>query len=204
MKTLQLQSLKSQMSPHFIFNALNSISAMYIKGDTIRADSFLTSFSKMIREVVDSSDRLIVKLKEELDFVGNYLNLEQVRHEERLSFSINIPDKCKDISIPSMCIHAFVENSIKHGFIGKEKLHIQIDVICKTDFVIITIMDNGAGFNKDREDGRREGKGLKMVSEIFKTFQLISGKKIQYTITDMSDNKSESTRGSLIEIEAQI
>ncbi len=177
-----MQAVKSQMSPHFIFNALNSISAMYIKGDVVRADEFLTSFSKMIREVVDSSDKLVVTVAEEINFVKNYLELEQVRHEDRLSFTINLPEDCKQVSLPSMSIHTFVENSIKHGFRGKDKMHIHINVLCHSKTLNITIEDNGAGYNSKKDNSDREGKGLQMIKDIFDTYYAISGKKIEYTI----------------------
>lgn len=204
MRTLQMQAVKSQVSPHFIFNALNSISAMYIKGDATRADEFLTRFSRMIREVVDSSDKLVVTLAEEINFVKNYLELEQVRHKDRLSFGINMPDDCKLVNLPSMSIHTFVENSIKHGFRGKDKMHILINVICHSKALKITIEDNGAGYNYEKEGAVRQGKGLQMIKDIFDTYYAISGKKINYSILDIGDNQADGKHGSLVEINAEI
>ncbi len=204
MRTLQIQAIKSQMSPHFIFNALNSISAMYIKGDVVRADEFLTSFSKMIREVVDSSDKLVVTVAEEIDFVRNYLELEQVRYEDRLSFGINLPDDCKSVNLPSMSIHTFVENSIKHGFRGKEKMHIKVNVLCHSKTLNISISDNGIGYNAAKINSVRKGKGLKMVKDIFDTYFAISGKKIIYTIHDIGDKQAGGNHGSLVEINADL
>lgn len=204
MRTLQMQAIKNQMSPHFIFNALNSISAMYIKGDIVRADEFLTSFSKMIREVVDSSDKLVVTVAEEIDFVRNYLELEKVRHGDRLSFSINLPGECKLVNLPSMSIHTFVENSIKHGFSGRDKMHIQVNVLCHSKSLNISIVDNGIGYDSAKHNSSKQGKGLKMVKDIFDTYFATSGKKIKYTIRDLGDKQAGGKHGSLVEIIADI
>ncbi len=200
MRTLQMQAVKSQMSPHFIFNALNSISAMYIKGDVARADEFLTSFSRMIREVVDSSDKLVVTVDEEIEFVRNYLELEKVRHEERLSFEIKVPKECKSVNLPSMSVHTFVENSIKHGFRGKDKMHIKINVLCHSKTLNIIIQDNGAGFNSEKENTGREGKGLQMIKDIFETYYSIFDKRIDYNIVNLADEYSDDSQGTKVEI----
>ncbi len=207
LRTLQLQSLKSQMNPHFIFNALNSISAMYMKGDSVKAQKFLNSFSRMIREVVDSSDRVIVTLKEEMDFVRNYLELEKVRYGENFSFQIAIPEDCQGTELPSMCIHAFVENSVKHGFPDKSgEMLIEIKAIRNQDQVALYILDNGIGINGNEFRYGRKGRGLEMVSGILKSYTSISGKSIHYSIRKLNENDSEMhgsgklETGSVIEL----
>ena len=204
LRTLQIQSVKSQMSPHFIYNALNSISAMYIKGDTDRADSFLTSFSKMIREVVDSSDRIIVDMSEELNFVTNYPELQKVRFDGRLSYNINVPDRCSEVMIPSMTIHTFVENSIKHGFAGsRKKLNIDISANCSDKKARLTITDNGIGIERSRGEEDRDGKGMRLVKEIFEAYYLIKKKQISYNISDLAVVR-EGEHGTLVEIEIEL
>ncbi len=189
LRTLQLRSLKSQMNPHFIFNALNSISAMYMKGDSAKAQKFLNSFSRMIREVVDSSDRVIVTLKEEMDFVRNYLELEKVRYGDNFTFQITIPDDCRMIQLPSMCIHTFVENSVKHGFPDKSgEMLIEVKAIRNQDQVALYILDNGIGMNGSDIRYGRKGRGLEMVSGILKSYTSISGKSIHYSIRNLHEN----------------
>jgi hypothetical protein len=203
-KTLQLQSVKSQMSPHFIFNALNSISSMYIKGDTARADSFLTSFSRMIREVVDSSDRIIVKLSEEVRFVQSYLELQKVRYGDRLDYLIEIQDECSSIMIPSLSVHTFVENSIKHAFpANKSKMNIMLEAECVNGMARITIRDNGIGC-KSSKSTDREGKGTRLVSEIFGAYNLIYRKKISYTLSDLSETGEQNSTGTLVQIDIEL
>ena len=205
MRTLQLQSVKSQMSPHFIFNALNSISAMYIKGDTERADSFLTSFSRMIREVVDSSDRIIVELNEEIRFVKSYLELQKVRYGERLDYSIKIQEECSKIMVPSMSIHTFVENSIKHGFPEKEtKMNIRVDAVCGGGIAEINVTDNGIGLKNSKSPTKREGKGTKLITDIFEAYYSIYRKRIRYSLTDLSEEGKGNTDGTLVRIEIEL
>lgn len=203
-RTLQLQSVKSQMSPHFIFNALNSISSMYIKGDAARADSFLTSFSRMIREVVDSSDRIVVGLDEEIRFVHSYLELQKVRYGDRLDYSIDIHDDCYSVQIPSMSIHIFVENSIKHAFPGKDrKMNIILAAECENGIARITILDNGIGINSSKP-ADREGKGTRLISEIFGAYNLIYRKKIGYTLSDLSETGEDNRTGTLVQIDIEL
>jgi hypothetical protein len=199
LRTLQLQSLKSQMNPHFIFNALNSISAMYMKGDSEKAQKFLNSFSRMIREVVDSSDRVIVTLEEEMDFVRNYLELEKVRYGENFSFQIAIPEDCQGIQLPSMCIHTFVENSVKHGFPDKSgEMLIEVKAIRNQDQVALYILDNGIGMTGSEFRYGRKGRGLEMVKGILKSYTSISGKQIHFSMRNVNETESES--GSVVEL----
>lgn len=202
LKTLQLKSVKNQMNPHFIFNSLNSISAMYLQKDISRADSFLTSFSKMIRKVVDSSDQPIVSLKEEMDFVKNYLELEQIRYGKCFVFEIFLPEDCQTIMLPSMSIHLFVENAVKHAFPGrKNDIRINVNVSCSENNVLVRISDNGKGFeNREIDDGQRKGKGLQMVDEIFTAYTEITQRKINYSISNISDSGEGDGRGTLVEI----
>ena len=200
LRTLQLQSLKSQMNPHFIFNALNSISAMYMQGNSKKADRFLTSFSRMIREVVDSSDRVIVTLREEMDFVENYLELEKIRYGENFRFSFDIPEDCQDVELPSMCIHTFVENSVKHAFPDKLQT-MQVEVIARKmdNMVKVQIRDNGIGFGNAGNPSGRTGRGMKIVSEIIRNYARASGRKIHYTYQNVGSG-DQLVEGSLVEL----
>lgn len=200
LRTLQLQSLKSQMNPHFIFNALNSISSMYMQGYTKKANSFLISFSKMIREVVDSSDRVVVSLREEIAFVKNYLELEKIRYGENFNFIFDIQEDCLEVEIPSMCVHAFVENSVKHAFPHKDQhMEIEVSAVKKGKLTLVCIRDNGIGFgNADKMDGRT-GRGMQIVSDIIHNYSLASGRKIHYTYGS-SEPEANPPKGSLVEL----
>ncbi len=200
LRTLQLQSLKSQMNPHFIFNALNSISAMYMKGNTLKAEKFLNRFSRMIREVVDSSDRVFVTLAEEMEFVRNYLELEKIRYGDNFSYSIHIPDDCKGTELPSMCIHSFAENSVKHAFPDKKKLmKIEIKATRRERMLKIEIRDNGVGFGNAENPDDRKGRGMQIISEILQSYTKASGKKIHYTSQNIG-SEEKPPEGSLINL----
>ncbi len=200
LRTLQLQSLKSQMNPHFIFNALNSISSMYMQGHTEKANSFLISFSKMIREVVDSSDRVVVSLREEIAFVKNYLELEKIRYGEHFNFIFDIQEECLEVEIPSMCVHTFVENSVKHAFPHKDQhMEIEVSAVKRGTLTVVRIRDNGIGFgNADKLDGRT-GRGMQIVSDIIHNYSLASGRKIHFTYGS-GEPEANPPQGSLVEL----
>ena len=164
---------------------------IFMKGDSEKAQKFLNSFSRMIREVVDSSDQVIVTLREEIYFVRNYLELEKVRYGENFSFQIDIPEDCQKIQLPSMCIHTFVENSVKHGFPDKSgEMRIEVKAKRKGERAALYILDNGIGVKDSKSLYGRKGRGLELVSGILKSYTSISGKRIHYTIRNRSASDS--------------
>lgn len=113
-KESQLMSLKSQLNPHFIFNCLNSIRAL-IDEDPLKAKDSVTRLSSILRSTLLLNKRKEVSLKEELELVRNFLDLEHVRYEERLHYSIEADSSVMDVQLPPFIIQSQVENAIKHG-----------------------------------------------------------------------------------------
>jgi sensor histidine kinase YesM len=113
-KDFELKTLKSQLNPHFMFNALNSIRSL-IEEDREKAKSAITQLSNIFRYSLRIERIETVPLEEEIKTVADYLALEQVRFEDRLNFSINIAQESNNIEIPPMMIQTLVENGIKHG-----------------------------------------------------------------------------------------
>lgn len=149
---LQLKSLKAQMNPHFMFNAMNSIQSLILKGDKHEAYQYLSKFSLLIRENLNMSEKSFVSFEEELFFLRNYLALEKLRLGDMFSYTFIGVNDIGDIRIPSMIIQPFVENAIKHGLFhlvsGKEKLEIQFE---QKEVFYCTISDNGIGLKKANE-----------------------------------------------------
>jgi len=200
LRTLQLRSLKSQLNPHFIFNALNSISAMYMKGDRERADAFLRNFSRMIREVVDSSERIEVTLEEELGFVEKYLALEQVRYGSHFKYSVEVPPACNSWKIPSMCVFNFVENAVKHAFPDKNAdMRIDIGAGYTTDTGFILIRDNGVGISQTGPAAGTGGRGIRMVDDILRAYNRLSHTSFVYSVRDLK-KQGEGQSGTEVEI----
>lgn len=113
-KESQLMSLKSQLNPHFIFNCLNSIRAL-IDEDPLKAKDSVTRLSSILRSTLLLNKRKEVSLKEELELVRNFLDLEHVRYEERLNYFIEADPAVRDVLLPPFIIQSQVENAIKHG-----------------------------------------------------------------------------------------
>ncbi|MGY5351466.1 sensor histidine kinase [Wenyingzhuangia sp. IMCC45533] len=153
---LQLKSLKAQMNPHFMFNAMNSIQSLVLKGDKHEAYQYLSKFSDMIRENLNMSEKSFVSFDEECSLLKKYLELEKLRFKENFIYHIVGDDYIEDIKIPSMIIQPFVENAIKHGLLHKKegikKLHINFT---KSDVLECEITDNGVGCEQSLEINRK-------------------------------------------------
>ncbi len=138
-KDFELKTLKSQLNPHFMFNALNSIRAL-IDEDPPSAQTAVTKLSNILRYSLKIERHETVSLAEEIQTVADYLALESIRFEERLKYNINIEPKSERVEVPPMMVQTLVENGIKHGISTRQeggeisisskiidsKLHIQI------------------------------------------------------------------------------
>lgn len=145
---LEMKALQAQMNPHFVFNCLNSINHMIIQNRGTEASRYLTRFSKLLRMALEYSDEPTISLKEELEMLDMYLQLESLRFKEQFSYNIHIDDKVNphDTHLPAMIMQPFVENAIWHGLLPKDGPgHLQIDVSRDAEFLHCTIEDNGIG-----------------------------------------------------------
>ncbi len=116
---LQFESLKNQISPHYLFNCLNTVSSLLFK-DTRVAEEFIRRMADTFRYVLSHQKQKLVSLREELEFVKAYYFLLQVRYEYHLKLDINIPQNILDSSVPPMTLQLLVENAVKHNKISKE------------------------------------------------------------------------------------
>ncbi|MDO6597747.1 histidine kinase [Oceanihabitans sp. 2_MG-2023] len=146
----QLENLRSQMNPHFIFNALNSIQDYIILNEKKLARQYLVKFSRLIRTYLEHSQTNEVTLNEEIKTLNLYLELEKERFDDDLSFHIHI-DESLDVDailVPSLFIQPYVENALKHGLLHKTKnKKLQLNFLKDNDsnFLICEIIDNGIG-----------------------------------------------------------
>ncbi len=146
---LEQNMLRSQMNPHFLFNSLNSIKLYIINNDKKNAVHYLNKFSKLVRRILDGSSLKETTLSEELETVELYLNIENIRFSEGISYSINVADDIDpgQLKIPSLVLQPFLENAIWHGLSSKEgEKNLWLDVSRKDDIhIVISIVDNGVG-----------------------------------------------------------
>ncbi len=198
----QLENLRSQMNPHFIFNVLNSIQEYIISNDKYTASLYLTEFSKLIRMYLEHSRREEINLDEELKALKIYLDLEKDRFEEDFEYSIHLDTNVNKerMTVPSLFIQPYVENAIKHGLLHKEKNKIvSINFIYdkKYDQLICKIVDNGIGrkeSEKINEKKRRDHKSFatKAIDNRVDLLNKNRERKIRVEIKDLETENQES------------
>jgi len=190
---VKLQALKSQMNSHFLFNVLSSIQFYIISHDVDNALYYLERFSKLIRTTLDFSDKKSVNLNEELNYLKQYIEIENIRLENPIIFTqiVDSTLNLNSIDIEPLLLQPFIENSIIHAFpntILKPEITIKIEPI--NNHIKILIIDNGIGF-QDKRDKEYESKGILIVK---KRLSL----KNKYTENKMKINSSKN--GTIIEI----
>ncbi|MBL7964106.1 MAG: tetratricopeptide repeat protein [Flavobacteriales bacterium] len=145
---LQTQVLRSQMNPHFIFNALNSINAFVQRNDADGASSYLSKFARVMRGVLENSRHREVALQDDLETLRGYMELEQKRMENKFDFTIEVDEDIdpEQVMVPPLVLQPLVENAIWHGIAAKEGLgHISVKVEQQGDQLIWCIEDDGVG-----------------------------------------------------------
>jgi two-component system LytT family sensor kinase len=161
----QLQALKMQLHPHFLFNTLHTITAL-VHEDPERAERVIARLSELLRLFLATSTIHEVSLGEELRILDLYLEIERTRFEDRLSFHCDVPSELRDAMVPNLVLQPLVENAIRHG-VGKKSGPGWISVAAERygETLVLRVTDNGEGLREagsDRETGGRpeSGKGL--------------------------------------------
>lgn len=191
----QLENLRSQMNPHFIFNALNSIQEYIVTNEKVNASAYLVKFSKLIRLYLEHSRENEVSLEEEIKALQFYLELEKDRFEEKLNFTISVDSNINPqlTKIPSLFIQPYVENSIKHGLLHKkENRLLKVNFNKVENLLECIIEDNGIGRKASEEINkhRRELHKSFATSANEKRVELINktrNKKVSVKIEDLKD-----------------
>jgi hypothetical protein len=189
---LQMRSIQNQLDPHFTFNILQSFGYLMNETDNEKATYLFDKYADLLKRTVLNSDKVLVTLEEELNFVESYILLERFRQQERFKHVIEISDEVEQqIHIPKMLIHIFVENAIKHG-LRHRKPGGELVISAKRDdrFFKISIRDNGIGREAASKLARfSTGKGLGILEQILELYYLLHRKKIKYYITDLKVNQ---------------
>jgi len=156
-----LASVKAQMNPHFIFNALNSIQSFIYLDDKKNAIAYLTKFSQLTRTILDMSNKNEVTLQEEIDAILIYLELEKMRFDDTMQYTVSVASNINaaTLYLPSMIIQPYIENAIKHGLLHKKgERWLTCSFEMEGGFLKVTVDDNGIGrlrsgeLNKKRKD----------------------------------------------------
>lgn len=198
------QALTRQMDPHFVFNTLNSIQSFILKNDHLASSQYLSKFAKLMRLILNNSQKQAVPLSDEIDALALYMELESLRFRQKFDFSINIdPSVEKEtIFIPAFLVQPFIENAIWHGIMGlKTRGMIRVDFSREGEQLICTIEDNGIGRAKSSEmksnlDIDKKSMGISLVESRLKLLNNFYGEnlRIQYTDIYNDDNQPAGTR----------
>lgn len=187
-KELEIKAVRSQMNPHFIFNALNSIQSLINGNQYKEANIYLSKFAVLLRGVLKNSEKPTVTLSDELQAVELYCQLEQLRFEFKFEISI-APEVDGDlIEIPGMIIQPLVENAIVHGLSPKgNEGELNINIERQNGNLCVCVTDNGGGLNSQKVDElSQKGFGLKLVEERINILNL-DGKEASLIVENRSD-----------------
>jgi tetratricopeptide (TPR) repeat protein len=205
-------NLRQQMNPHFIFNTLNSIQYYMYQHDKLSTNNYLTKFSSLMRKVLENSQHTSVPLKDEMDALTLYLELEKIRFKDKFDYSITIDEEIDPIlyKIPTMLIQPYVENSICHGLIPAEnKGLISIDMKLKNDYISCVIEDNGigreaSGIKKmNQANGNHQSIGTRIVKSRLDLVNSLYGTDLKTVYTDLKSPDGEP-QGTRVEIHIPI
>jgi hypothetical protein len=187
----KLTAIRSQMNPHFIFNSLNSIQDLILKGDVERSYSYITTFSDLIRRSLNYSEKELIDFEQELKLLELYLSLEKLRFKKDLSYEVET-NGISDILVPPMLIQPFIENAIAHGLLHKEGDKTLKITFTLGEALICRIEDNGIGREKAMAILKRQRAGHESFSgaAIKRRFDILSavfGGKFGYVYEDKAD-----------------
>lgn len=162
LKESQLQVLRTQINPHFLFNSLNSLNSL-IASKPDKAGEMLIELSDYMRYSINSINEQFTPLQSELNQIERYVSIEKIRFGKRLSFDIDVCEKCPQIQVPAMILQPLVENAIKHGLYGDlEGVKIILKINIQNQFLLINISNN---FNSEQTSPKGTGLGLRNIQD---------------------------------------
>ena len=157
----QLDALRLEIQPHFLFNTLNSVSALIRLKEHDNALRMLIGLSDLLRAAVEQPKNHLVALNDELDFVRRYVDLQRVRFADRLDVRYEIADDCAGLAVPTFLLQPLVENALRHGAAPRPgRCHVEIGASADSGRLRLWVADDGAGLRRDFDLDRHAGTGL--------------------------------------------
>lgn len=204
---LENSALRTQMSPHFIFNSLNTINSFINRNDPAKANQYISKFSKLIRLILDHSREKKITLAEELEVLELYVQLERIRFDNKFSYHIDIDENIvtDTTEIPPLIIQPFVENAILHGLLPLQEGGIlKIAVRKYLSNILCVIEDNGIGrqqakLNKPDHTRHRKSHGIDITLKRIELFNKEHGFNSSVQITDLKNTEGKAA-GTRVEI----
>lgn len=208
MADIEMQALRAQMNPHFIFNCLNSINRYIVKSDQATASLYLTRFAKLIRLILDNSNARTVPLANELEALRLYIEMESIRFEKQFTYAITVEENVvpDHVFVPPMVIQPFVENAIWHGLLHKEEaghLDILVRRLGGNGVLECTITDNGVGREraaelKSKSASPNKSLGMKLTENRLAILNERSAWNASVVIEDLHDHYGEAAGTKVI------
>ena len=198
-KELEIQALRSQMNPHFIFNCLNAINRFILGHETEAASDYLTKFSRLMRMIMNHSRSAYISLAEEIDILRLYLDMERLRFKDAFDYRIVIADELDtdEIRIPPLLVQPFVENAVWHGLMHKEERgSLTISFSANGDLLTCVVRDNGIGRKyaaqlKSKSVEKHKSMGMQITAERMALLSGMDTTRPFFAIEDLYDEHGE-------------
>jgi LytS/YehU family sensor histidine kinase len=207
MYQLEQKALQLQMNPHFLFNSLNSIQSFVVNNDIDNAIHYLSKFSQLMRRILGNSSESSVPLRDELQALRLYLEIESLRFYGKFSFDIQMDPEIDDsfLEIPPMILQPYVENAILHGLMhSPKKGHLQITLSLEEDNVLCVIQDDGIGRERAaqirKESGiERKSRGMLITKQRLDVLNQYTEDIYTVNVIDLHDEEGQAN-GTRVEI----
>ncbi|MDC6364459.1 MULTISPECIES: tetratricopeptide repeat protein [Flavobacteriaceae] len=198
---LEKSMLRAQMNPHFIFNALNSIQHFVHSGDTKNSLKYLTKFSKLLRQVLESSVNIILPLNDEIELLKIYVELESLRFDNSFNYTFHI-DENLDVyayEVPTLLIQPYIENAILHGLMPKKgDKKLEISFLDKENYVECIVEDNGVGFLADAKTNKNNpSRGMSITAKRIEALRKFSNEQL-ISIENLNIGDASGTRVTIL------
>ncbi|WP_205510614.1 tetratricopeptide repeat-containing sensor histidine kinase [Longitalea arenae] len=208
---LEMQALRAQMNPHFIFNCLSSINSFILKNESEAASDYLTKFARLIRMVMHNSKEAVITLEDELEMLQLYLDMERLRFKKAFDYTITFKNEvdASFIYIPPLLLQPFAENAIWHGLLHKEgKKHLSIAFSEENNLLHCSIVDNGIGREaattvEGKSPEKQKSMGLKITRQRLALFNGVKDLQNVLAIEDLFDQDGRAT-GTRVQLTIRI
>jgi len=200
---LALKSLRSQMNPHFIFNALNSVNSFIATNDERTANKYLSDFSQLMRSVLENSEKDFIPLEKEIELIKLYTRLEHFRFQDKFDYKIRVDENIKvdNYVIPPMLLQPYIENAVWHGLRYKrDKGHLSINISPRSNNELsITIADNGIGRERSKalkteNQKKQNSTGMSNIQKRVEILNEMYKDKVDVTVEDFQSSEDKGTR----------
>lgn len=207
LSNVEMSALRAQMSPHFIFNCLNSIDYYILKNETDKASDYLNRFSRLIRLILQNSRSNYVNLKDELEALRLYIEMESLRFHNRFDYSINLDSSIKlaDLEVPPMLLQPYVENAIWHGLLHKKEHGLlELNMSLKENHLFCVIKDNGIGRKaaavfRSKSATKQKSMGTQITEDRISLINRLYDTNAAVEIIDLENNQGQAS-GTQVEL----